>query len=338
MLLVVLTVTLGLVASSPVQNTPDPDDRLDSVEFPFSRAADEESLNDMFREVEELMEDSKAKLRNAVKEMEAEDKVASEELPLRYHNESVKEIKVGNDTMVVREEIIKETDNKTGATYISETIISSLKSGYKEGHECIVDEDCRPGNYCHLSSFNYKCLPCKEQEMCTRDGECCEGRLCVWAQCRTSSKGEIGTICESQQDCGSGLCCAVHTSLLFPVCTPMPGKGEQCQTLNPLLELFTWELEPEVPVNFCPCPSGLVCQPRSLSLMSVCEEPSLLNTKRDQPGATDEDLSFIAPAPQDDLVYDGGLIVPTGFGLELSASEDVIDKESELVPRPQFID
>ncbi|XP_073514391.1 dickkopf-related protein 3 isoform X2 [Phyllobates terribilis] len=296
MLLVVLAVTVGLVVASPIQTTPYPvtDDDLDSVELP---SVVDGSLIGIMQEVEKLMKDTDAKLKNAVKE---------------------------------------EKDNKTGSIFISETIISSLKSGDKPQHECIVDEDCRAGNYCHLSSVHYRCLPCKEEEMCTRDGECCEGRLCVWGQCRKSPKGQSGTICETQQDCGPGLCCAMHTSLLFPVCTPLPGKGEQCQNLNPLLELFAWELESDVPANFCPCPSGLLCKPQSHSLVSVCEDPSLL--KRNNPDLIDEDVSFFTPAPQDGIVYEDSLIVPTGFEQDLSASEDVIDKESELAPRTHIID
>ncbi|XP_056383970.1 dickkopf-related protein 3 [Hyla sarda] len=338
MLLVVLAVTLGLVVSSPIPNTTTP-------AAPGAHIADapvKSSLNEMFEEVEELIGDTQSKLENAVKELQTEeslkDHVSLTDLPPNYHNKTVKETKVGNATIVTKEEIIKETDNKTGSTYISKTIISTLKDGDKMGHDCIVDEDCGTGNYCNLSGVNYKCQPCQEEATCIRDGECCEGRLCVWGQCRTSSKGQSGTICENQQDCGPGLCCAVHTVLLFPVCTPAPGRGEPCQTLNPLLELFPWELDSEVPVSHCPCPSGLVCQPESHGLVSVCEEPSLLDTKRDPAGTTEEDWSLVTPAPRDDIVYEDDLIAPTGFGFDLGASEDVIDRESELVPQPQFVD
>ncbi|XP_066439650.1 dickkopf-related protein 3 [Eleutherodactylus coqui] len=342
MLLVVLAVTLGLLVASPILNSPNPDAGLDYVEFPHSRSSDDGSLNEIFQEVEDLIKDTNTKLRNAVKELEAEDvledKVSLKDLPPNYHNETVKETKVGNATIVTKQEITKETDNKSGSTYISQKITSSLKSNDTSGHECIVDEDCRPGNYCHLSSFTYRCLPCKDEEPCARDGECCAGRLCVWGQCRTSSKGESGTICETRQDCGLGLCCAVHTSLLFPVCTPLPGKGEQCQPPNTILELFTWELESEIPVNFCPCPSGLVCQPQSHSLASICEDPSLPNTKREQPEGPEEDPSFYTPEAQDEIVYEDSLIAPTGLGLDLSTAEDFIDRESRLVPQLQLID
>ncbi|XP_069821170.1 dickkopf-related protein 3 [Dendropsophus ebraccatus] len=329
MKLLVILVSLGLVACTPVPEVTTATQGPDMAEPPVRR-----TLNDMFEEVEELVEDTQNKLEHAVKELEAEQGAAGhlslKDLPPNYHNKTVKETKVGNATIVTEEEVVRETDNKTGSTYISKTIVSKLKHGDKEGHECIVDEDCSPGNYCHLSSLNYRCLRCKEEEACTRDGECCEGRQCVWGQCRTSSRGQSGTICESQQDCGPGLCCAVHTSLLFPVCTPLPGKGEQCQTPDPFLELFTWELESEVPVNRCPCPSGLVCQPQSPGLVSVCEEASVLHT-------AEEDASPISPAPQEQIVYEDGPLGPTGHRYDLQTSEDAIDTESEL-PQPQFID
>ncbi|XP_071974978.1 dickkopf-related protein 3 isoform X2 [Engystomops pustulosus] len=327
MLLIVLAVTLGLVASSPVA-TPGTDDSAGAFEDNFLafQNLDHDSLDEMFEEVEHLIEDTQTKLESAVKELEAQEAVeavALKDLPPNYHNESVTETKVGNDTIVTKQEIVKETDNKTGSTFISRTIVSSLKDGDHAGHDCIVDEDCRPGNYCHISGSISRCLPCKEEETCTRDGECCQGRLCVWGQCRTSTKGENGTICESQQDCGPGLCCAVHTGLLFPVCTPLPGKGEQCQTRNPLLEIFTWDLESEVPVSLCPCPSGLVC--RTQSLVSVCEDPSLLDD-------TEEDLQFFPIAPEDEVESDKNLDAPLELGLGNRSSE-----ESELVPQPEFI-
>ncbi|XP_075044568.1 dickkopf-related protein 3 [Mixophyes fleayi] len=348
--MVLLAVSLVLVASSPTGRSPDPEDVLELEDPPlfpqppFRPIEDEASLNEMFREVEELMEDTQSKLNNAVKEMEEEeiaaDKAALKDLPPNYHNESIKERKVGNDTILTRQEIDKKTDNKTGSTYVAETIVSQLKSGDKKSlpsFKCIVDEDCKPGNYCHLSSFNYKCLPCKEEEMCTRDGECCDGRLCVWGQCKQSTKGESGTICEIQHNCDLDLCCAVHTSLLYPVCTPLPLKGENCQTVNPLLDLFTWELEPEAPLDSCPCSNGLVCQPQGDNLLSVCEEPSL-DAKRDHSQSIEDEQLLVTPVPQEDMVYEYGSIAPKGIGVEPSGTEDSAERQPEFAPEPHFVD
>ncbi|XP_040266308.1 dickkopf-related protein 3 isoform X1 [Bufo bufo] len=314
MFLVVLAVTLGLVVASPVPATPGHANASHEGEplrvgFLFKPFLGGAGLGEMLKEVEQLIEDSKTKLMKAVRELDA-DKISGDLQP-NYPNESVTETDVAHATILTKQEIIKD---------------------------CIVDEDCRPGNYCHLSGSEYRCLPCEGEETCTRDGECCEGRLCVWGQCRPSSKGRSGTICGTEQDCGLGLCCAVHTSLLLPVCTPLPAKGEQCQIQPPLLPLFTWELEPEVPVSLCPCPSGLVCQPQSYSPVSVCEDPSPLTTRSDHPEAPAEDLSFFIPAEDDEIAYDGDLVGPTGLGLDLSISEDVIEQESELVPQPLFTD
>uniref|UniRef100_A0A8D2NDC9 Dickkopf WNT signaling pathway inhibitor 3 n=1 Tax=Zonotrichia albicollis TaxID=44394 RepID=A0A8D2NDC9_ZONAL len=129
------------------------------------------SLGEMLREVEALMEDTQHKLRNAVQEMEAEEEgakklseVSFEDLPPNYHNESNTETRVGNRTVQTHQEIDKVTDNKTGSTVFSETVITSIRDGEnKRNHECIIDEDCEPGKYCQFSTLEYKCQLCKPQ-------------------------------------------------------------------------------------------------------------------------------------------------------------------------------
>ncbi|KAI2558788.1 dickkopf WNT signaling pathway inhibitor 3, partial [Homo sapiens] len=146
----------------------------------LSYPQEEATLNEMFREVEELMEDTQHKLRSAVEEMEAEEaaaKASSEvnlaNLPPSYHNETNTDTKVGNNTIHVHREIHKE---------------------------CIIDEDCGPSMYCQFASFQYTCQPCRGQRMlCTRDSECCGDQLCVWGHCtKMATRGSNGTICDNQ--------------------------------------------------------------------------------------------------------------------------------------------
>ncbi|NXD27534.1 DKK3 protein, partial [Spelaeornis formosus] len=274
------------------------------------------SLGEMLREVEALMEDTQHKLQNAVQEMEAEEEgakklseVSFENLPANYHNESNTETRMGNRTVKTHQEIDKVTDNKTGSTVFSETVVTSIRDGEnKMNHECIIDEDCEPGKYCQFSTFEYKCQPCKPQHTrCWRDAECCREKLCVWGQCTgATSRGDNGTICESQHDCKPGSCCAFHKALLFPVCTPLPRDGEPCHDpSNRLLNLITWDLEPDGVLELCPCASGLSCQPQSPSTAPVCQLPAngTQHSGQAAPSAVDE-VPLLGLLPQDLLSED----------------------------------
>ncbi|OXB80543.1 UNVERIFIED_CONTAM: hypothetical protein H355_016333 [Colinus virginianus] len=317
------------------------------------------SLGEMLREVEALMEDTQHKLRNAVQEvggwMEAEEEGAKklsevnfENLPPTYHNETNTETRIGNKTVQTHQEIDKVTDNRTGSTIFSETIITSIKNREnKRNHggklpfypflqECIIDEDCETGKYCQFSTFEYKCQPCKTQHThCSRDVECCGDQLCVWGECRkATSRGENGTICENQHDCNPGTCCAFQKELLFPVCTPLPEEGEPCHDpSNRLLNLITWELEPDGVLERCPCASGLICQPPSHSATSVCEQSSneTRNNEKEDPLNMDE-MPFISLMPRDILSdYEESSVIQE-VRKELESLEDQAGVKSEHDP------
>ncbi|XP_051579640.1 dickkopf-related protein 3-like isoform X1 [Myxocyprinus asiaticus] len=224
-------------------------------------------LNEMFREVEELMEDTQQKLEDAVHQMDNESAKSSlnpHNVSSHLQNESSIEITAGNQSMYIIERTNKTTDNATEMANISKTIQSSGKENGID-HECVIDEDCEKGGYCLYETHSSKCLPCKQLDAtCTKDEECCAGQLCVWGQCsNNSTKGEAGTICQYQSDCKEELCCAFHKALLFPVCSSKPLERERCIiSANHLMELLSWDMEGEGPQEHCPCAGGLQCQHR----------------------------------------------------------------------------
>ncbi|KAJ8412868.1 hypothetical protein AAFF_G00104500 [Aldrovandia affinis] len=258
---------LALVNGAALQSTASVESDV-SQSLEASLAQGHATLNDMFREVEKLMEDTQHKLEEAVHKMDNESArsiLYAHDLPLNHHDEKIHVRKAGNQSVYSLEKIDKVVDNRTGATHFSRTVIQSSGRTNEINYSCIVDEDCEKGSYCLYERLQSRCLPCKALHTpCTKDEECCTGQLCVWGRCSgNSSRGAAGSICQHQSDCSPTLCCAFHRALLFPVCTRRPTERERCHGhSNHLMELLSWDMEGEGPREHCPCIRGLQCQPR----------------------------------------------------------------------------
>uniref|UniRef100_A0A3B4FMW9 Dickkopf WNT signaling pathway inhibitor 3b n=1 Tax=Pundamilia nyererei TaxID=303518 RepID=A0A3B4FMW9_9CICH len=221
------------------------------------------SLTDMFREVEELMEDTQHILEEAVDQITTESAKSSSgslELGPNYHNETTMVIKNRDKAVKVLDRTDKVRIHSLPCNFHTQAIHFIVYS------ECMVDEDCGNLKYCLYEIENSKCLPCIPTDMpCIKDEECCSDQMCVWGQCTVNAtSGTEGTICQSQSDCRPHLCCAFQPELLFPVCNPKPGKGESCLSHpNLLMDMLAWDQEG--PRDHCPCADDLQCQPHGRS-------------------------------------------------------------------------
>ncbi|KAJ8002783.1 hypothetical protein DPEC_G00162540 [Dallia pectoralis] len=219
------------------------------------------TLNEMFREVEMLMEDTQLILKEAVDQIvnESAKSQLKDFLPNNLNENSTSGVD-RNNTVHVVERIDKETDIKSMETHFHGHI--EINGKWNEiDHECMVDEDCGEGSYCLYEIVSSRCLACKAVDTtCTKDEECCSDQMCVWGQCtKNATKGDEGSICQWQSDCRPTHCCAFLTELLFPVCQPRPEKGELCYSHpNLLMDMLSWDLEG--PRESCPCAIGLHCQ------------------------------------------------------------------------------
>ncbi|XP_072520253.1 dickkopf-related protein 3b [Salminus brasiliensis] len=243
LLLACLSLWLALVA---VQGA-----HADPVELEVTVARGQISLNDMLKEVEQLMEDTQHKLEEAVHQMENETSrdLYGYNLPTIYQNPNQ------NTTGA------KAAGGQTGDTPFNNTLFQDGRWNEVD-HECLIDEDCEQGSFCLYNISSSKCIPCKSTNTeCVKDEECCGEQLCVWGLCvQNKTRGQSGTICQAQSDCSPQHCCAFHKALLFPVCRPRPQQGQGChEQQNLLLELLLWD--EEAPHEHCPCAAGLQCQP-----------------------------------------------------------------------------
>ncbi|KAL0968557.1 hypothetical protein UPYG_G00268440 [Umbra pygmaea] len=237
-----------------------PDTSVTSVTLEGHLARGQTTLNEMFREVEMLMEDTQHILEEAVDQLvnESAKSLNVQNLYMNIHENRTSRRDENNH--VYGERTDQETDKRTGDTHFQTHI--KINGQWNEiDHDCMIDEDCGEGSYCLYETLSSKCRACKAVDMtCTTDGECCSDQMCVWGQCtENANKGDEGSICQYQSDCKPTHCCAFLKELLFPVCQARPEEGEVCDSHpNLLMDMLSWNQED--PSENCPCAMGLHCQ------------------------------------------------------------------------------
>ncbi|KAI5105490.1 dickkopf-related protein 3 precursor, partial [Silurus meridionalis] len=213
------------------------------------------SLNEMFREVEKLMEDTQQKLEEAVHQVGHFQSLSSQD---KANSRSFTTPEVEEPEALELQ--IVYLLYSSGDTFSFTPLIQESRWNEVD-HECLIDEDCEENSYCLYNISSSKCVLCKSTNMeCVKDEECCGEQLCVWGVCtQNKTRGDSGTICQYQSDCSHLHCCAVHKALLYPVCRPRPVEGQIChEQPNELLELLMWD--DEAPHEHCQCAAGLKCQ------------------------------------------------------------------------------
>ncbi|KAK2854023.1 hypothetical protein Q5P01_006684 [Channa striata] len=193
-----------------------------------------------FVEVEQLQEDPQPKPEDAFHQKN--DSVGASTLPPTHHSDAT-----------------------------SDKVIDSEFAHSSADLGCVTNGGCGKGRYCLYDVDKPKCMPCKTTDMtCTFNQECCDEQLCVWGQCSpNATKGGPGTTCESESDCSSELCCALHKALLVAVCLAKPIERERCfDTSNHLMELLSWNAQNKGPRKHCPCAGDTHC--RQLGRGSLC--------------------------------------------------------------------
>ncbi|XP_051884815.1 dickkopf-related protein 3-like isoform X2 [Pristis pectinata] len=235
-------------------------------------------LREMLQEVGELMEDTRHKLQGAAREMD---------------------LVPGRTTWEPEPTTVDQRGELASRPGTREAVGS-----WQEARKCIVDEDCGTDRFCQTDLLESKCLPRRAgEENCTRDAQCKGDHLCIWGECRMNAvRGQLGSICEHQQDCGPHLCCAFHTDLLFPVCTLLAEREQACHDpAHRLLDLVTWEMEPDGALDRCPCARGLLCLPEGNTLMSVCKDQQQAAVTRDLSDYMEmEDLPLLSVVVHED--------------------------------------
>lgn len=139
--------------------------------------------------------------------------------------------------------------------------------------ECHAQKKCAdPKKFCHM----YTCTDClKNNIVCTNNGQCCDGSICIYGRCAPGSKNSKvpGKFCDRQDDCHESHCC-VHEHEINPIikiCKPKLGKHQTCGPHN---QFHQSEEHGAVDAACEPCKGKLQCKQVGLfGVHEICLDP-----------------------------------------------------------------
>jgi len=200
----------------------------------------------------------------------------------RTENESSSQL--GNDTVKANATSVLPNANVTVHANMTKRTMMGYNHDCLEGpcidaepgyysQECHAQKKCAdPKKFCHM----YTCTDClKNNIVCTNNGQCCDGSICIYGRCAPGSKNSKvpGKFCDRQDDCHESHCC-VHEHEINPIikiCKPKLGKHQTCGPHN---QFHQSEEHGAVDAACEPCKGKLQCKQVGLfGVHEICLDP-----------------------------------------------------------------